>query len=152
MVRSMMKFSFAVLLTVSTFGTFACKSSGTDPQPADEPRYQIVRPEEKPAEQSGLPVDKQNEIQLILQQREPSSAKCYTDVLNEKQDRKFQGQVTVVIHFEKTGVASDVKVITSTLNNEEVESCLVEKIKGFEFPVLETPGDMHYSYVFRPAY
>jgi len=152
MVRSMMKFSFAALVAASSFGTLACKSSGTEPQPAGEPRYQIVRPDEKPTEQSGLPVDKQSEIQLVLQQREPSTAKCYTDVLNEKQDRKFQGQVTVVIHFEKSGAASDVKVITSTLKSPEVESCLVEKIKGFEFPVLEKPGDMHYSYVFRPAY
>ncbi len=149
MVGSMSKFSFAAFLTLTTFG---CKSSGTEPEAEAEPRYQIVHPADTTAAQSGLPADKLSDIQLILKQREPSSAKCYTDVLNEKQDRKFQGQVTVVIHFEKTGVASDVKVITTTLNDAEVESCLVEKIKGFEFPVLETPGDMQYSYVFRPAY
>ena len=56
-----------------------------------EPRYTIVKRNETAAPQGGVPPDKEAEIQLVLQQREVSTRKCYQDVLNEKHDRAFQG-------------------------------------------------------------
>ena len=46
-----------------------------------------------PPRPGGIPPDKQAEIQLLLQQRDPSTLKCYNDVLNEKHDRAFKGSV-----------------------------------------------------------
>jgi hypothetical protein len=129
----------------------ACASTSND-QNSGEPQYNIIHPNDKPPETGGVPPDKQAEINLLLQQRQPSTAKCYQDVLNEKHDRAFQGTVKVIISIEPTGHASAVKVVGGTLNDQTVQECLVQTIKEFEFPQLAQAGDVQYEYQFRPAY
>jgi hypothetical protein len=128
----------------------ACASSSG--QQSNEPQYNIVRPSDAPPVTGGVPPDKENEINLLLQQREPSARKCYQDVLNEKHDRAFQGTVKVLIAIEPSGQASSVKVVGGTLNDETVQDCLVQTIKEFEFPQLAQAGEVQYEYRFRPAY
>jgi len=128
----------------------ACASSS--PQKSNEPEYNIVRPNDKAPETGGVPPDKENEIQLVLQQREPSARKCYQDVLNEKHDRSFQGTIKVLISIEPSGRASDVKVVGGTLSDQSVQECLVQTIREFEFPQLAQSGEVQYEYRFRPAY
>ena len=126
-----------------------CSSSSSG---SKEPRYTIIKPEDRPTQTGGIPPDKEAEIKLVLQQREPSVRKCYQDVLNEKADRKFAGTVRVVIAIQPSGQASSVRVVGGTLNDEAVRSCLVETIKDFEFPALGQSGEVQYEYGFRPAY
>jgi hypothetical protein len=128
----------------------ACASS-SQPQ-SNEPQYNIVHPSEAPPQTGGVPPDKENEINLLLQQREPSARKCYQDVLNEKHDRAFQGTVKVLIAIEPSGHASAVKVVGGTLTDGSVQQCLVETIREFEFPQLAQAGEVQYEYRFRPAY
>ena len=91
-------------------------------------------------------------MQLVLQQREVSTRKCYQDVLNEKADRKFQGTVQVLIALGTNRQATDVRVIGGTLNDQDVQSCLVATIKRFEFPELTQPGEVQSVFRFQPAY
>ena len=117
-----------------------------------EPRVRVVKNEEPPAVLGGIPPDKQAEIQLVLQQRDTQTLKCYQDVLNEKHDRAFKGSVFVMLTVEPSGHPSDVTVVGGTLNNPEVGQCLIEKIKEFEFPAIPNKGSMQYEYRFQPAY
>src|SRR3569832_960862 len=130
------------------FAGLGCASSGE----TSEERVHVAHPPEKQAEEGGSPPDKQADIQLTLEQRDPSTLKCYSDVLNEKHDRAFKGSVAVLLTLEASGKASDVKIVNSTLNNDEVQNCLIEKIKDFEFPTLDHGGSMQYVYHFQPAY
>jgi hypothetical protein len=138
----------AVFVSAIVVQGLGCASDG----PKQEPRYTIIKNPEPEVEQSGIPADKQEEIQLVLKQREPSVRKCYQDVLNDKHDRGFQGTVTVLIHFEPPGKATDVRVIGSTLNSPEVEGCLAAQLKAFEYPELQQGGDFQHEYMFRPAF
>src|SRR5262245_41183092 len=117
--------ALALVLTASAFG---CASSGSSDR---EPRYNIIKDEPNKMTEVGIPPDKEAEILLVLQQREVSTRKCYQDVLNEKHDRAFQGTVKVLIALNTTGQATDVKVVGGTLNDQEVQSCLVTTLKGF---------------------
>jgi hypothetical protein len=141
----MKRFLAAPLLLVLACGT-------SSQQQNNEPEYNIIKPSDQPPDTAGVPPDKENEIRLLLQQREPSAGKCYQDVLNEKHDRAFQGTVKVLISIEPTGKAASVKVIGGTLNDESVQQCLVATIKEFEFPQLAQAGEVQYEYRFRPAY
>ena len=138
----------AVMVSAALLPVLGCASTG---EPG-EGRVRVVRNQEQSAEQGGIPPDKQAEIQLVLQQRDPSTLKCYSDVLNEKHDRAFKGSVAVIVTLEPSGKASDVKIVNSTLNNKDVHDCLIEKIKEFEFPKLDHGGSMQYVYHFQPAY
>ncbi len=117
-----------------------------------EERIRVVREAEKAPDQGGIAPDKQAEIQLLLQQRNPSTLKCYNDVLAEKHDRAFKGHVAVMITLSPSGQATDVSIVNSNLNSKEVTDCLIAKIKEFEFPQLEHGGSMQYVYRFEPAY
>jgi hypothetical protein len=116
----------------------------------------VVRgPEPSSQPTSGISPDKEAEIQLLLQQRNPSTLKCYSDVLNEKHDRAFKGTVIVLISLEPNGSqakVSDVKVIGGTMTDKEVTSCVVDKLNEFEYPQVTNAGTMQYVYRFEPAY
>ncbi len=108
--------------------------------------------EEVRMDTGGIPPDKQAEVQLVLQQRDASARRCYQDVLNEKHTRDFKGTVTIMLSLNTNGTARDVRIMSSTLNNKDVETCLVQTIKEFEFPKVDRPGDIQYVYKFEPQY
>ena len=115
----------------------------------------IKNPEVSSSPTSGIPPDKEAEVQLLLQQRNPSTLKCYSDVLNEKHDRAFKGTVIVLLSLEPSGgqsKAADVKVIGGTMTDKEVTSCVVDKLKEFDYPEIQSAGTMQYVYRFEPAY
>ena len=115
----------------------------------------VKNPEPSSSPTSGIPPDKEAEVQLLLQQRNPSTLKCYSDVLNEKHDRAFKGMLIVLLSLEPSGGQSkavDVKVIGGTMTDKEVTGCVIEKLKDFEYPELSQSGTMQYVYKFEPAY
>ena len=115
----------------------------------------VKGPEPTSAPTSGIPPDKEAEVQLLLQQRNPSTLKCYSDVLNEKHDRAFKGTVIVLLSLEPSGgqsKAADVKVIGGTMTDKEVTSCVIDKLKEFDYPEISAKGTMQYVYRFEPAY
>ena len=115
----------------------------------------VKNPEPSSSPTSGIPPDKEAEVQLLLQQRNPSTLKCYSDVLNEKHERAFKGTVIVLLSLEPSGSqskAADVKVIGGTMTDKEVTSCVVEKLKDFDYPEISAAGTMQYVYRFEPAY
>ncbi len=111
----------------------------------------IKNPESASVEKGGISPDKQADVQLLLQQRDPSTLRCYQDVLDEKHDRAFKGTVIVLLSLEPGGKGS-AKVIGGTLNNKEVSDCLISKLDEFEYPQVEQSGTMQYVYKFEPAY
>ncbi len=100
----------------------------------------------------GIPPDKQADVYLVLQQRDASARKCYQDVLNEKHTREFKGTVKILLSLNTDGTAKAVKIMGGTLNNKDVENCLVQTVKDFEFPRLDRAGDIQYEYTFEPQY
>ena len=115
----------------------------------------VKGPEERSSGEKGIPPDKEAEVQLLLQQRNPSTLKCYSDVLNEKHDRAFKGTVIVLLSIEPSGgqsKAADVKIIGGTMTDKEVTSCVVDKLKEFDYPEIQAAGTMQYVYRFEPAY
>jgi hypothetical protein len=137
-------------LFLSTLSNAGC----ADETVTGEPRVHVIKNNEAPAEVGGIPPDKQADIQLMLQQRDPSTLKCYEDVLNDKHDRAFKGTAIVLLTLRPSGegAKATAKVIGGTLNNEEVSSCLIEKLVGFEYPQIPHEGTMQYTYTFQPAY
>jgi hypothetical protein len=117
-----------------------------------EPRQTVIRPNESAPQTGGIAPDREAEIQLLLQQRTVSIHKCYQDALNARNDRNFAGSVKVVIALGTDGHARDVRIAGGTLPQSEVQPCLVETIRNFEFPTLSQPGDVQSEFQFKPAY
>jgi len=133
------------------FGAAVASASGCAEQQQPE-TITVIKAPEREAPKGGIPPDKMAEIQYVLQQRDSSARKCYQDVLDQKHTRAFRGDVIVVITLGTDGHATNAKVIKSTLNDSEVESCLCEKIKEWDYPTLKYGGDVEQVYKFEPQY
>ncbi len=140
----------AILFAMGTcFALGACATTGEEGKPLPV----VVRGgEEMTINTGGIPPDKQADIFLVLQQRDASARKCYQDVLNEKRTREFKGTVKIMLSLNTNGSAKNVKIMGGTLKNKEVEDCLIQTVKDFEFPKLDRPGDVQYDYTFEPQY
>ena len=147
MIRRLLSAELAALALVSIVATGCAENSASGGG-----GITVVKNPESPSPTGGIPPDKQAEIQLLLQQRDPSTLKCYQDVLDEKHTRAFKGSVVVVITVAPGTKASDVKVTGGSLNNKEVSDCLIAKLKDFEYPEVPAAGTMQYIYRFEPAY
>jgi len=145
--RRLLGIELAALTLVSTLAAGCAETSASSGG-----GVRVVKNEESSAPTGGIPPDKQAEIQLLLQQRDPSTLKCYQDVLDEKHTRAFKGSVTVEVTVVPGGKASDVRVTGGSLNNKEVSDCLITKLKDYEYPDVPSSGTMQYVYRFEPAY
>ena len=140
----------AILFAMGTcFALGACATSGADKKPL--PRV-VHGDEDIRIDTGGIPPDKQADIILVLQQRDASARRCYQDELNVRKTREFQGTVKIMLSLNTDGTARAVKVTGGTLNSKEVEDCLVQTVKEFEFPKLDRAGDIQYEYKFEPQY
>jgi len=129
----------------------ACASTGVGDD--GKPLPIVVRDDDQiRVDTGGIPPDKQADIYLVLQQRDASARKCYQDVLNEKHTREFKGTVKILLSLNPNGSARAVRIMGGTLNNKDVENCLVQTVKEFEFPKLDRGGDIQYDYTFEPQY
>jgi len=142
----------AILFAMGTcFALGACATGGTGDE--DKSLPVVVRGnEDMTINTGGIPPDKQADIYLVLQQRDASARKCYQDVLNEKHTREFKGTVKIMLSLTTGGTAKAVKIMGGTLKNKDVEDCLIQTVKDFEFPKLDRPGDVQYDYTFEPQY
>ena len=129
---------------VSSLGACAA-SNGTGPM-------RVENDPQKAPVTGGIPPERLGDIYLVLDERDASAKKCYQDVLDEKGTRKFQGTVKLLLTLTTDGSAKDVRVVGGTLNNKEVNDCLVKAVKEFEFPKLSRGGDFEYQYTFAPEY
>jgi hypothetical protein len=145
--------SFLPLAALAVMSTLVLACAETSD--SNERSVRVVKnKEEAPSATSGISPDKEAEVQLLLQQRDPSTLRCYQDVLDEKHDRAFKGTVIVLLSLTPSGGSStaSAKIIGGTLNNKEVGDCLIEKLQGFEYPQIAQAGTMQYVYRFEPAY
>jgi hypothetical protein len=134
-------FAMGVVLTLG-----ACASSnGAGP-------VRVQSDPESPPVTGGIPPERLGDIYLVLDERDASARKCYQDVLDEKDTRKFQGTVELLLTLTTDGTAKDVRIVGGTLKSKEVNDCLVKTVKDFEFPKLSRGGDFEYQYTFEPQY
>jgi hypothetical protein len=151
MTRALIAAQLAVLAVLFTVTVGCAESSGGSGGGVNV----VKNPETSSAPTGGIPPDKEAEVQLLLQQRNPSTLKCYSDVLNEKHDRAFKGTVIVLLSLEPSGSqskAADVKIIGGTMTDKEVTNCVIDKLKEFDYPEIAAKGTMQYVYRFEPAY
>jgi hypothetical protein len=68
----------------------------------------------------------------IIKSESKSIRSCYEEGLKTNPD--LVGKILVDFEIEVNGSVQVVKVESSTINNQIVENCLIEKIKTFTFP------------------
>ena len=94
-----------------------------------------------------VPPEKMDEIQVRLDRKRPSAARCLSDaVMQGKAPKNSKGKVALSFVVGPDGKAKDVKVTKTSINNDEVEQCVMAKVYEIAFP--ELPRPLEWSYIF----
>ncbi|MBN1946630.1 MAG: AgmX/PglI C-terminal domain-containing protein [Bradymonadales bacterium] len=85
-------------------------------------------------------------IARVIRQHRREIRACYQRELQSNPD--LQGRVVVHFTIGPTGAVVGARIDDTTLNNSNVEECVVRRILRFQFPEPSTPGLVHVNYPF----
>jgi len=78
---------------------------------------------------------------------------CYQKVINNNKFKNLNGKVFISFFIEQNGKVKKVDILpTSTLKNDEVYTCIKEKVRAIEFPARNTksvPLQVNYRFNFQ---
>lgn len=76
--------------------------------------------------------------------------KCYEAEYSK--NKSLNGKVVLFLEITDESVVKTAKIKSTTLKNENVENCLIDKVKTFVFPAATkgTVAEVTYPFVFRP--
>ena len=77
-------------------------------------------------------------IQSYIRRHAAAIHACYEKEL--RRNPTLRGRITVEWTIESTGLVSNAKVKSSTLENQAVETCVVDRIKRIRFPASDEAG------------
>jgi TonB family protein len=139
------------LILVCVVLAAACGGKGKDASdPNDVDELPPAEPEPE-SDDSFIAPEKYDEINLEFKKKRNIVKRCYDKAVDqEKLSVKAKGSVTVGLSITPNGQPTKVHIAKTTLNNKEVENCVVETIQGWELPA---PGDVcefSFTYEFEP--
>ena len=63
--------------------------------------------------------------------------------------KNSRGKITLSVTVSTAGQASDVKVISATLESKQLTDCVIGKVKEITFPEVPKPYPTSYTYAFE---
>lgn len=78
--------------------------------------------------------ERQDAIERLFQRKVTELQDCWTQEYQKTHDRKLEGDLTLQLMVAASGQASEVKVLKSTMNNPDIEQCVVREVQGWSFP------------------
>ncbi|MDP3016076.1 MAG: AgmX/PglI C-terminal domain-containing protein, partial [Deltaproteobacteria bacterium] len=108
-------------------------------------RNQVIKDEESKSRLVRLSVElgdistskglSKNDIQKVVKQRLSSFELCYQKFLEKKPN--IQGGITLQLAIDSSGRVTKVILVSSKLNDNNLEQCIIQKIKELTFPTPE---------------
>jgi hypothetical protein len=139
-------------ICVSMLGLFAMAMSACAASGQKESAETTVPTHEPATVGVTVPPEKFEEIDSFFRSKTGTlQFDCYNHEV-ERTGKKYQGYVSLLIVVVPGGKASEVKVTSSTIGSPEIEACIVESARKWEWP--DVPGRAPYngSVAFKPAW
>jgi TonB family protein len=73
-------------------------------------------------------------IERLFARKAAALHRCWSDEYERNRDRKVEGDVTVQLHIKPDGRPSGVRVLKSSINNENIEKCVISTVTEWDFP------------------
>lgn len=90
-----------------------------------------------------------NDYRKVIRDDLLSFKKCYTDELQNSPD--LEGKIVLSWTVDNTGSVQEAKVKSSTLNNKNMESCMLDTLRSQKFPPApdKTVAEITYPFLFK---
>lgn len=109
--------------------------------------------EEMVPEDSGgdvVPPERMDEIKAQLDRKRTGAARCLADAVNAgKVPKNTAGHVALDFTISTSGAAQNVRVSETSIDNEDVQNCVKEKVEQIDFGALPQPLEWSYTYAFE---
>ncbi len=83
---------------------------------------------------NALTPERQDAIERTFQRKSATLQDCWTKEYEKTKDRKFEDDITLGFDIAPSGSVSNVRVLKSSANNRDVESCVTQEVSGWSFP------------------
>lgn len=135
------------LVLVASLATAACGGSRSKPDTTTVDTGGEV--EEEPVD-NVVPPDRMDEIKSYLDRKRNAAARCLADAINTgKVPKNAHGHVALEFTIGTDGRAEGLKVRESSIENADVEACVMEKVQAIEFGALPQPLEWSYTFAFE---
>ncbi len=81
-------------------------------------------------------------IDALFRRKTPQLQHCWQEEYQRTQNRKIEGDITLSMIVSKSGQATQIKNIKSTINAPAIDECVVKEIATWVFP--EGPAEAPY--------
>jgi hypothetical protein len=78
--------------------------------------------------------ERQDAIERTFQRKTATLMDCWQKEYEKTHDRKFEDNITLGFDIQPSGSPANVRVLKSSANNRDVESCVTQEIAGWTFP------------------
>jgi len=132
-------------LLLASCGGSSKKTAATMPSSDDE--TPVVSTGEAGTMESAEALDG---INRALDRKRPIAARCLSEAVDRKElPASSHGKLTLGFSLSTDGKASNIKVIKSTLESEQLAACVVGVVERIAFPALKESREWSYTYAFE---
>ena len=78
--------------------------------------------------------ERQDAIERAFQRKTVELQDCWSNEYEKTHDRKLEGDLTIGMDIKPSGDTANVRILKSTLNNHDIESCVAQQLSGWTFP------------------
>lgn len=86
------------------------------------------------ADANAISPERQDAIERVFARKTAELQDCWTKEYEKTHDRKLEGDLSIQMAVTPQGQATNVKILKSTLNNADIESCVTQQIGTWNFP------------------
>jgi hypothetical protein len=83
---------------------------------------------------AGVTPEQNDAIDALFRRKTPELQSCWSAEYERSHDRKVEGDVTLGMNIQPSGSPANVRILTSTIKNPNIESCVTQTVGGWRFP------------------
>lgn len=94
--------------------------------------------------------ERMDEIKTALDRKRNAAARCLADAVNSgKAPKNAHGHVALEFTISTSGHAEGIKINESSIDNADVEQCVIDKVDQIDFGALDKPLEWSYTFAFE---
>jgi outer membrane biosynthesis protein TonB len=86
------------------------------------------------ADPSAVTPERQDAVERAFQRKTTELQECWSKEYEKTHDRKLEGDLTIGMDIAPNGSPSNVRILKSSMNNRDVESCVTQTVSSWSFP------------------
>ncbi|MFH1131957.1 MAG: AgmX/PglI C-terminal domain-containing protein [Pseudomonadota bacterium] len=99
-----------------------------------------------------LSIEQMEGIEMTISSGLPALSACYGHELDSRGTKSWEGKILFKILIATNGSVANVLIGQSELKSQPMYDCMLETIRGWEFPAVESATWFTRSILFSPAY